>query len=135
MWGRAPFSPLTAGATLLQTLHAWMWCLLVFAWGARLLNRKSRALAWLNEAVYRPTSCTSTSPSLDGVRWNHRHELVDVNGPWYTLRGGWRAGVLRLVSADGLPAAFRRTAWGSEEAEKLWPFTAVDEAGPKFSST
>ena len=31
--------------------------------GARLLNRKSRALAWLNEAVYPTTSCTSTSPS------------------------------------------------------------------------
>ena len=58
---------------------------------------------------------------------------MDVNGPWYTLRGGWRAGVLRVVSADGLPAAFRRTA-GVEEAEKLWPFTAVDEQARKSSS-
>ena len=59
---------------------------------------------------------------LDGVRWNHRHELVDVNGPWYTLRGGWRAGVLRLVSADGLPAAFRRTAWGSGGSRETLAF-------------
>ena len=35
MWGKDPFSLLTAGATLLQTLHAWMWCLLVCSHGAR----------------------------------------------------------------------------------------------------
>ena len=133
MWGKDPFSLMTAGATLLQTLHAWMWCLLVFAWGARLLNRKSRALAWLNEAVY-PTYIM------------HFH----ITFPWMAFAGiigmsWWTSTALGtpFVVAGVLVCfvLFRRTAYlrpfvglrgGREEAEKLWPFTAVDEPGPKL---
>ena len=133
MWGSDPFSLLTTGATVLQTFHAWMWCLLVFAWGARLLNRKSRALAWLNEAVY-PTYIM------------HFH----ITFPWMALAAifgmsWWTSTALGtpFVVAGVLACfvMFRRTAYlrpfvglrgGREEAEKLWPFTAVHEPGPKI---
>ena len=128
--GEGPLLPLTAGATLLQTLHAWMWCLLVFAWGARLLNRKSRALAWPNEAVY-------------PIYIMHFH----ITFPWMAFAGiigmsWWTstvftpfvvAGVLVcfVLLADGLPAAFRRTAWGSGGSRETLAFTVVEEPGPK----
>ena len=39
-------------AALIQSFHAWFWCLLVFSWASKLLNKPSKWLAYLNEAVY-----------------------------------------------------------------------------------
>lgn len=39
-------------AAVLQSFHAWFWCLFVFSWASKLLNRPSKWLAYLNEAVY-----------------------------------------------------------------------------------
>lgn len=39
-------------AALIQSFHAWFWCLLVFSWASKLLNKPSKWLAHLNEAVY-----------------------------------------------------------------------------------
>ena len=39
-------------AALIQSFHAWFWCLMVFSWASKLLNKPSERLAYLNEAVY-----------------------------------------------------------------------------------
>lgn len=39
------------GAFALE-LHAWVWCLLIFAWAAQFLNRPRRWIDYLNQAVY-----------------------------------------------------------------------------------
>ena len=39
-------------AALIQSYHAWFWCLLIFSWASKLLNKPSKYLAYLNEAVY-----------------------------------------------------------------------------------
>ena len=39
------------GAFALE-LHAWVWCLFIFAWAAQFLNRPSRWIDYLNQAVY-----------------------------------------------------------------------------------
>ena len=39
-------------AALIQSFHAWFWCLTVFAWGSHLLNKKSSSLTYLNQGVY-----------------------------------------------------------------------------------
>ena len=39
-------------AALIQSFHAWFWCLFVFSWASKLLNKPSTWLAYLNEAVY-----------------------------------------------------------------------------------
>ena len=44
------------GMTLIScfvtSFHAWFWCLFVFTWGAKYLNRPSTNLAYLNQGVY-----------------------------------------------------------------------------------
>ena len=39
-------------AALIQSFHAWFWCLFIFSWASKLLNKPSKWLAYLNEAVY-----------------------------------------------------------------------------------
>ena len=39
-------------AALIQSFHAWFWCLLIFSWASKLLNKPNKWLAYLNEAVY-----------------------------------------------------------------------------------
>jgi hypothetical protein len=38
--------------SIIHALHAWFWCVTVFAWGAHLLNKPSSKLTYLNQAVY-----------------------------------------------------------------------------------
>jgi hypothetical protein len=54
-WVAKGYPAFSAGATIgtvLQAYHAWFWCLLIFAWGSKLLNRPSCTLTYLNQAVY-----------------------------------------------------------------------------------
>tara|TARA_B100000965_G_scaffold14154_1_gene10628 strand:- start:444 stop:1730 length:1287 start_codon:yes stop_codon:yes gene_type:complete len=39
-------------AALIQSFHSWLWCLFIFSWASKLLNKPSKWLAYLNEAVY-----------------------------------------------------------------------------------
>lgn len=133
MWGRDPFSAATTVATVLQAFHAWMWCLLVFAWGARLLNRKSRALAWLNEAVY-PTYIMHFHLTFP---WMFVAAILGMS--WWTSTAlGTPFVVVGVLACFVL---FRRTAYlrplvglrgGRAEAEKLWPFTTTDDPGARI---
>ena len=50
--GYSAFSSWAVVATLVQSFHSWFWCLFVFTWASKLLNRPSKWLSYLNEAVY-----------------------------------------------------------------------------------
>jgi len=50
--GYAAFAFEPTIAALIQAFHAWFWCLLIFSWASKLLNKPSTWLAYLNEAVY-----------------------------------------------------------------------------------
>lgn len=50
--GYSAFSIWATIAALVQAFHAWFWCLFIFSWSSKLLNRPSKWLAYLNEAVY-----------------------------------------------------------------------------------
>ena len=39
-------------ACFVTSFHAWFWCLFVFTWGAKYLNKPSKYLAYLNQGVY-----------------------------------------------------------------------------------
>ena len=50
--GHPAFSNIAVIASIVQSFHAWFWCMLIFSWASKLLNRPSSSLAYLNEAVY-----------------------------------------------------------------------------------
>ncbi len=50
--GYAAFSSTATIASFLQSFHAWFWCLLIFSWSSKLLNKPNKWLSYLNEAVY-----------------------------------------------------------------------------------
>lgn len=50
--GHPAFSLSVAAAAFTLELHAWVWCLFIFSWAARMLNRPNRWVAYLNQAVY-----------------------------------------------------------------------------------
>ena len=43
---------MTLISCFITSFHAWFWCLFVFTWGAKYLNRPSKNLAYLNQGVY-----------------------------------------------------------------------------------
>ena len=43
---------MTLISCFITSFHAWFWCLFVFAWGAKFLNKPSPHLAYLNQGVY-----------------------------------------------------------------------------------
>ena len=50
--GFDPFFPEVIIASIIQSFHAWFWCLLIFSWAAKFLNKPNKWLNYLNEAVY-----------------------------------------------------------------------------------
>ena len=50
--GYPAFSVTATSASIIQSFHAWFWCLLIFSWSSKMLNGPSKYLAYLNEAVY-----------------------------------------------------------------------------------
>lgn len=50
--GVAAFSIDATIATVVQSFHAWFWCLLIFSWASKYLNKPNKWIAYLNEAVY-----------------------------------------------------------------------------------
>jgi hypothetical protein len=43
---------MTILACLIHSFHSWFWCLTIFSWGSKLLNKPSRHLSYLNQGVY-----------------------------------------------------------------------------------
>ena len=50
--GYPPFSFNATMASIIQSFHAWFWCLLIFTWSSKILNHPNKYLAYLNESVY-----------------------------------------------------------------------------------
>ncbi len=51
-FGDTFLGPLTVPACILHGLNSWFWSIVFFSWGAKLLNKSSRLLAYLNRTVY-----------------------------------------------------------------------------------
>ena len=43
---------MTILACLIHSFHSWFWCLTIFSWGSKFLNKSSRHLSYLNQGVY-----------------------------------------------------------------------------------
>ena len=50
--GHPAFSPRATAGVFALELHAWVSCLFIFSWAAKLLNRPNRVFAYLNQTVY-----------------------------------------------------------------------------------
>ena len=50
--GYPAFSGETIVASFIQSFHAWFWCLFIFTWSSKILNKPNKWLTYLNEAVY-----------------------------------------------------------------------------------
>jgi len=120
--------PITAA--LIQSFHAWFWCLMVFSWASKLLNKPSKRLAYLNEAVY-PTYIV------------HMH-LTFLPIAFFALIGlGYYTSMVigTLVVFVGVMVCFeiaRRASLfrplfgikgGKDEMNKLFPYNRTDERG------
>ena len=52
LYGDKFWGELTFPASILHALNAWFWCLVLVSWGAKYLNKPSKRLKYLNQAVY-----------------------------------------------------------------------------------
>ena len=50
--GTGYHTSMTLISCFVTSFHAWFWCLFIFTWGAKLLNKPSKHLAYLNQGVY-----------------------------------------------------------------------------------
>jgi glucan biosynthesis protein C len=62
---------------ILHALNAWWWSLSIFAWGAVFLNRASRYLAYMNQAVY-PFYVLHMTFCLVGLYY-----VRELSAPWF----------------------------------------------------
>lgn len=128
--GYNAFALETTLAALIQSFHAWFWCLFVFSWASKLLNKPSKRLAYLNEAVY-PTYIV------------HMH-LTFLPIALFALIGlGYYISMIigTLVVFFGVMICFeiaRRASLfrplfgikgGKEEVNKLYPYNKTEEKG------
>jgi len=131
--GYNAFALETTIAALIQSFHAWFWCLFVFSWASKLLNKPSKRLAYLNEAVY-PTYIV------------HMH-LTFLPIALFALIGlGYYTSMIigTLVVFVGVMICFeiaRRASLfrplfgikgGKEEVKKLYPYNKTEEKGIRF---
>ncbi len=126
--GYPAFSVLTTAASVLQSFHAWFWCLLIFSWASKMLNRPSKWLAYLNEAVY-PTYIV------------HMHITFLPIALFGLLGLGYYTGMVlgTVVVMVGVMFCFevvRRASLarplfgikgGEEEAERTWPYNQIGD--------
>jgi len=126
--GYPAFSSWATVASLVQSFHAWFWCLFVFSWASKLLNRPSKWLSYLNEAVY-PTYIV------------HMHLTFLPIIILYILGVGYYLGLVigTVMVAVGVMLCFevvRRASLarplfgikgGKEEVDKLWPYNQTED--------
>jgi len=131
--GYNAFALETTIAALIQSFHAWFWCLFVFSWASKLLNKPSKRLAYLNEAVY-PTYIVHLHLTflpiallaLIGLGYYTSMiigTLVVFVGVMICFEIARRASLFRpLFGIKG----------GKEEVNKLYPYTTTEEKGIRF---
>ena len=123
----------TTIAALIQSFHAWFWCLFVFSWASKLLNKPSTRLAYLNEAVY-PTYIVHMHLTFLPIAL-----LAVIGLGYYTSMV-----IGTLVVFVGVMVCFeiaRRASLfrplfgikgGKDEVNKLFPYNATAERGPRI---
>ena len=126
--GHPAFSPSATLASLVQSFHAWFWCLLVFSWASRFLNRPSKWLSYLNEAVY-PTYIVHMHLTFLPII------ILYIIGVGYYL--GLAIGTAMVVVGVMLCFEVVRRAslarplfgikGGKEEVAKLWPYNQTED--------
>tara|TARA_B100000459_G_C8591353_1_gene207886 strand:+ start:592 stop:1902 length:1311 start_codon:yes stop_codon:yes gene_type:complete len=126
--GYDAYSTTTILAASIQSFHAWFWCLLIFSWASKFLNRPSKWLAYLNEAVY-PTYIV------------HMHLTFFPIAIFGILGVGYYSGlaigtILVMVGVIVCfeivrRATFARTIFGlkggHEEVAKLYPYNRIEK--------
>jgi len=126
--GYPAFSLSATLASLIQSFHAWFWCLLVFSWASRLLNRPSKWLSYLNEAVY-PTYIVHMHLTFLPI------VILPILGAGYYL--GLTVGTAMVMVGVMVcfevvrRARFARPLFGikggREEVVKLWPYNQTED--------
>ena len=126
--GHPAFSLSATLASLIQSFHAWFWCLLVFSWASRLLNRPSKWLSYLNEAVY-PTYIVHMHLTFLPI------VILPILGAGYYL--GLTVGTAMVMVGVMVcfevvrRARFARPLFGikggREEVVKLWPYNQTED--------
>ena len=131
--GYNAFALETTTAALIQSFHAWFWCLFVFSWASKLLNKPSKRLAYLNEAVY-PTYIVHMHLTflpiallaLIGLGYYTSMiigTLVVFVGVMICFEIARRASLFRpLFGIKG----------GKEEVNQLYPYNKTEEKGIRF---
>ena len=131
--GFEAFSKETIIASFIQEFHAWFWCLFVFSWASKLLNKPSKKLAYLNEAVY-PTYIVHMHLTFLPIA------VFGLLGLGYYL--GMAIGTILVMI--GVMVCFeivRRTRFtrvlfgikgGREELAKIYPYNIADEKSTRI---
>ena len=132
--GYPAFSLSATLASLIQSFHAWFWCLLIFSWASRLLNKPNRWLPYLNQSVY-PAYILHMTPTWILI------VTLSVLGTNYYI--GLVIGtlvvtgiVLFLFEFIRRASAFRMVfgvKGGSREVSKIWPFTLTKDRGTQIA--
>ena len=120
-------------AALIQSFHAWFWCLFIFSWASKLLNRPSKWLAYLNEAVY-PTYIVHMHLTFLPIT------IFGIIGAGYYV--GLTLGTIFVMFAVMLCFEIsRRAVWarpvfgikgGFSEIEKLFPYNMTEDSSAKL---
>ena len=120
-------------AALIQSFHAWFWCLFIFSWASKLLNRPSKWLVYLNEAVY-PTYIVHMHLTFLPIT------IFGIIGAGYYI--GLTLGTIFVMFAVMICFEIsRRTVWarpvfgikgGFSEVEKLFPYNMIEDSSGKI---
>ncbi|MDP6906209.1 MAG: acyltransferase family protein [Candidatus Thalassarchaeaceae archaeon] len=131
--GYSTFSYEATVATFIQSFHAWFWCLFIFSWASKILNRPSKWLAYLNEAVY-PTYIVHMHLTFLPIA------IFGIAGLGYYV--GLTFGTILVMI--GVMVCFeiaRRATYaraifgikgGHEEVSKLFPYNMTEERSTKI---
>ena len=117
-------------AALIQSFHAWFWCLFIFSWASKLLNKPSKWLAYLNEAVY-PTYVVHLHLTFLPIAL---FALIGL-GYYTSMVIGTIvvfAGVMTCFEIARRASLFRPLfgiKGGKEEVNKLFPYNRIEEKG------
>ena len=117
-------------AALIQSFHTWFWCLFIFSWASKLLNKPSKWLAYLNEAVY-PTYVVHLHLTFLPIAL---FALIGL-GYYTSMVIGTIvvfAGVMTCFEIARRASLFRPLfgiKGGKEEVNKLFPYNRIEEKG------
>ena len=125
--GYAAVSGATVLAAFIQSFHAWFWCLFIFSWASKFLNRPSKWLSYLNEAVY-PTYIVHMHLTFFPIA------IFGILGAGYYV--GLTIGTIFVMLGVMVcfeiirRATFARTVYGlkggHEEVAKLYPYNRIE---------